>query len=40
LEKEELSFPLDDIYRSMGIAQYLEEVKKKKFLEKLLSNET
>jgi len=40
LEKEELSSPLDDIYRSMGIAQYLEEVKKKKFLEKLLSNET
>lgn len=40
LEKEELTSPLNGIYRSMGIPQYLEEVEKKKFLEKLLSNET
>ena len=39
MNKEELKTPLDDIYRSMGIPQYFEEIEKKKFLEKLLSKE-
>jgi len=39
LEEGEISAPLDDIYRSMGIPQYMEEIKKKKFLEKVLSKE-
>ena len=39
LEEQEISTPLDEIYRSIGISQYMEEVQKKRFLEKLLSKE-
>jgi len=34
-DKQEISKPLDEIYRSIGIPQYMEEIKKRKFLEKL-----
>ena len=39
LDGEQLSNPIDEIFQSMGIPQYLEEIQKKNFLEKLLSNE-
>lgn len=35
LAEEKISAPLDEIYQSMGIPQYMEEIEKKKFLEKL-----
>ena len=35
LAEEKISVPLDEIYQSMGIPQYMEEIEKKKFLEKL-----
>lgn len=37
LEQQEISNPLAEIYRSMGIPQYMEEIETKKILEKLLS---
>jgi len=37
LEQQEISSPLTEIYRSMGILQYMHEVKKKKIIEKLLA---
>lgn len=39
LEEQEISTPLDEIYRSMGVAEYMEEVQNKGFFEKLLSKE-
>ena len=39
LEDQEISTPLDEIYSSIGISQYMEEIQKKRFLEKLLSKE-
>lgn len=37
LEQQEVSSPLSEIYRGMGIHQYMREVEKKKIVEKLLS---
>lgn len=37
LEKQELSTPLSELYNSMGINQYMQEVEEKKILDKLLS---
>jgi len=37
LEQQEISNPLSEIYRGMGISQYMREVEKKKIVEKLLS---
>ncbi|MDH5448852.1 MAG: hypothetical protein OEY24_07115 [Candidatus Bathyarchaeota archaeon] len=37
LEQQEVSSPLSEIYRGMGISQYMREVEKKKIVEKLLS---
>ena len=39
LEEQEISTPLDEIYRSIGVSEYIEEVQKKRFFEKLLSKE-
>lgn len=39
LEQRAISNPLAEIYRSMGIPQYMEEIEKKKILEKLLSKD-
>jgi hypothetical protein len=39
LNEEKISTPLDEILQGMGLPQYFEEVEKKRFLEKLLSNE-
>lgn len=39
LEQREISNPLAEIYRSMGIPQYMEEIEKRKILEKLLSKD-
>ncbi|MFX1513017.1 MAG: hypothetical protein ACFFCQ_10555 [Promethearchaeota archaeon] len=39
LEEGEIAPPLNEIYRSIGIPQYIEEIEKKKFLEKILSKE-
>jgi hypothetical protein len=39
LEQREISDPLTEIYHSMGIRQYMEEIGKKKILEKLLSKD-
>jgi len=39
LERGVISAPLDEIYRGMGIPQYIEEIEKKKFLERLLSKD-
>ena len=35
LQKADMSTPLDEIYRSMGIPQYMKEIENKKFLEKI-----
>lgn len=37
LEQQEVSGPLSEIYRGMGISEYMREVRKKKIVEKLLS---
>lgn len=37
LEQQEVSNPLSEIYRGIGIHHYMQEVEKKKILEKLLS---
>jgi len=37
LEEQEISNPLDEIYRSIGVSEYIEEVQKERFFEKLLS---
>jgi len=37
LEQQEVSSPLTEIYRGMGISEYMREVEKKKIVEKLLS---
>jgi hypothetical protein len=37
LEQQEVSGPLSEIYRGMGISEYMREVEKKKIVEKLLS---
>lgn len=39
MEEKKVPTPLDEIYRSMGISQYMEEVQKKRFLERLFSKE-
>jgi hypothetical protein len=39
LDGEQISAPIDEISHSMGLPQYVEEIKKKKFLETILSNE-
>lgn len=39
LEEREISSPLNEIYHSMGIPQYMKEIEKNKFLEKLLSKD-
>jgi len=39
LEEQEISTPLAEIYHSIGVHEYIEEVQKKKFFEKLLSKE-
>ncbi len=39
LDQREISSPLNEIYRSMGIPQYMKEIVKKKIIEKLLSSE-
>ena len=39
LEGEQVSAPIDEIFQSMGLPQYIEEIENKKFLEKLLSKE-
>ena len=38
-EKADISTTLDEIYRSMGIPQYMKEIEKNKFLEKILSKD-
>jgi len=38
--QEEISTPLSEIYRCMGIPQYMQEIQEKKIIEKLLSKET
>lgn len=37
LEQQEVSGPLSEVYRGMGISEYMREVEKKKIVEKLLS---
>jgi hypothetical protein len=37
LEQREVSSPLSEIYESIGIYQYMQEVERKKIIEKLLS---
>jgi hypothetical protein len=37
LEQQEISTPLSEIYESMGIRQYMEEIEKKEIVEKLFS---
>jgi len=39
MEEKKVSTLFDEIYRSMGVSQYMEEVQKKRFLEKLFSKE-
>ena len=39
LEQREMSNPLAEIYRSIGILQYMEEIERKKIMEKLLSKD-
>jgi len=39
LEEQEISTPLDEIYRSIGVSEYIEEVQKKRLFEKLLSKD-
>ncbi|MDH5779744.1 MAG: hypothetical protein OEZ29_04025 [Candidatus Bathyarchaeota archaeon] len=39
LEEQEISTPLDEIYRSIGVSEYIEEVQRKRFFEKLLSKD-
>ena len=39
LEQREMSNQLAEIYRSMGILQYMEEIEKKRIMEKLLSKD-
>jgi len=39
LEEQEISTPLGEIYRSIGVSEYIEEVQKKRFFEKLPSKE-
>jgi len=39
LKQEQISAPLDEIYRGMGTPQYMEEIEKKKSLEKILSKD-
>lgn len=39
LKKQQVSSPFTEITQAFGIPQYMEEIKNKKFLEKLLSND-
>jgi len=39
LDEEQISAPMDEIFQSMGVPQYVEEIEKKKFFETIFSKE-